>query len=228
MINKMACLTRADLRDEFTKGPVMSSSRSIQFQKGLSLPSFLQQFGSVEQCQAAVSHMRWPDGFICPRCGHAHGHVLPTRSLVQCARCRKQTSLTANTLFHSTKLSLPTWFLGLYSISQTKTGMPTLGLARYLGVQQDTAWMILHKTMVSMEKREANRVLKQHIEVDDAYLGGHLHDQKVGRRSPDNVPFLPAIESPKKVDRCACLSLWSRGFVKPPSGLGSPTGALLP
>jgi hypothetical protein len=117
--------------------------------------------------------------------------------LVQCARCRKQSSLTANTLFHCTKLPLPTWFLALYLIAQTKTGMSSLELARHLGVRQNTAWMMLHKTMAAMADKEAGRRLTGHIEVDDAYLGGHLHDQKVGRGSPNKVPFLLAIEKTK-------------------------------
>lgn len=211
----------------------MPSSLSIQFQKGLSLPDFQRQYGSVEQCRAAVYQLRWPTGFCCPRCGHAHGHVLRARPLVQCARCRKQTSLTANTLFHSTKLPLTTWFLALYFISQTKTGMSSVELARHLGVQQNTAWMILHKLMSAMADKEAERRLTGHIEVDDAYLGGRLHDKKVGRGSPNKVPFLLAIEKSKDGHplrvlisvvegfRKAVIRAWIRQHVKPGSRITS-------
>ena len=41
----------------------------IQFQHGLSLPSFLQQFGTEVQCEAAFKIARWPHGFRCSRCG---------------------------------------------------------------------------------------------------------------------------------------------------------------
>ena len=41
----------------------------IQFQEGLSLPSFLRTYGSETQCREALQAWRWPSGFVCPRCG---------------------------------------------------------------------------------------------------------------------------------------------------------------
>jgi hypothetical protein len=126
-------------------------------------------------------------------------------------------------------LPLTTWFLALYFISQTKTGMSSVELARHLGVQQNTAWMILHKLMSAMADREAGRRLAGHIEVDDAYLGGRLHDQKVGRGSPNKVPFLLAIEKSKDGHplrvlisvvegfRKAVIRAWIRHHVEPGS-----------
>ena len=38
----------------------------IQFQKGLSLPEFLTQYASEEQCRAALFKMRWPMGLFVP------------------------------------------------------------------------------------------------------------------------------------------------------------------
>ena len=35
----------------------------IQFQKGLSLPSFQRLYGTEEQCEAALEKARWPDRF---------------------------------------------------------------------------------------------------------------------------------------------------------------------
>lgn len=40
----------------------------VQFQSGLSLPTFLKRYGSEAQCEQALQHARWPDGFVCPRC----------------------------------------------------------------------------------------------------------------------------------------------------------------
>lgn len=38
-----------------------------QFQQGLSLPEFLQCFGTKAACAEAVRRARWPNGFCCPR-----------------------------------------------------------------------------------------------------------------------------------------------------------------
>ena len=80
----------------------------VQFQKGFSLNQFIEQFGSEEQCCEALAQWRWPEGFRCPSCGHDQHCQLTHRQLRQCNRCRHQTSLTAGTIFDSTKLPLTT------------------------------------------------------------------------------------------------------------------------
>ena len=59
--------------------------------RGLSDEAFREAFGTEEKCRTALVRLRWPDGFVCPCCGH-HGHcVLAGRGLYQCNRCKKQT-----------------------------------------------------------------------------------------------------------------------------------------
>lgn len=110
----------------------------IQFQPGLSLRAFHEQFGTEAQCEAELERVRWPDGFRCPKCGHRHAYVLRVgaRKTFQCQACRVQTSLIAGTLFQSTHLALTLWFLAIYLISQAKTGLPALALKRQLGVSR--------------------------------------------------------------------------------------------
>ena len=38
--------------------------------RGLSDEAFREAFGTEEQCRAALLRLRWPDGFLCPCCGH--------------------------------------------------------------------------------------------------------------------------------------------------------------
>ena len=95
----------------------------IQFQPGLSLTTFFQRFGARVQCQQALFEMRWPSGFKCPKCGSAdHSRrERGTRLLLQCCACRRQTSLTAGTVFDASKLPLTTWFLAIHLLTQSKT-----------------------------------------------------------------------------------------------------------
>jgi hypothetical protein len=176
----------------------MKSSYSIQFQKGISLAEFIDTFGTEEKCRNQLEQMRWPNGFVCPNCASTKAHALNTRPVLQCSQCRKQTSLIANTLFHNTKLPLKTWFLAIYMMSQTKTGMSSIELSRHLGVQQKTAWLLQHKLMDAMTECESGRVLRDSIEIDDAYIGGRCPGQKVGRGSPNKVPFVIAVDKNEK------------------------------
>lgn len=94
----------------------------IQFQAGLSLPSFLEQYGTEAQCEASLELARWHQGFRCPACGEAGHYMLKgkTHKTFQCKSYRLQTSPIAGTLFHSTHLALTIWFLAIYSQSKIK------------------------------------------------------------------------------------------------------------
>lgn len=167
----------------------------IQFQPGLSLPAFYEQFGTEVQCEAALERARWPDGFRCPQCDHDHAYILHVgaHKTFQCQACRAQTSLIAGTLFQSTHLALTLWFLAIYLISQAKSGLSALALKRQLGVSYPTAWLIQHKLMQAMTERESTYSLVGQVQVDDVYLGGELTGGKAGRGSENKVPFVAAV-----------------------------------
>lgn len=41
----------------------------------MSLATFINLYGTEDQCAAALAKLRWHDGFVCPKCGgRAHGH----------------------------------------------------------------------------------------------------------------------------------------------------------
>ena len=46
------------------------SMNHIQFQPSLTMPDFLKQFGTEEQCETELERARWPQGFVCPCCTH--------------------------------------------------------------------------------------------------------------------------------------------------------------
>lgn len=168
----------------------------VQFQKGLSLRRFLDRYGTEEQCHAALVAWRWPEGFVCPRCGgREHGFCGPRR-LFQCSACRHQTSVRAGTLFQASKLPLRTWFLAMHLLAQSKNDIAALELMRQLGVKYDTAWLLKQKLLGAMLARNAQRPLSGLIQVDDAYLGGESlrrPGDKRGRGAPNKLPFLAAV-----------------------------------
>ena len=129
----------------------------VQYQKGLSEAAFDRQYGSEEQCRAAVAKWRWPDGFVCPHCGGRRHSLIKTRTLYQCTACRRQRSLTAGTIFPATKLALRSWFRALYHLTQSKQGISSLELGRRLGVTQTTAWTVKHKLKQVMMERDTTK-----------------------------------------------------------------------
>src|SRR4051812_1999432 len=72
--------------------------------------SFRDTFGTEEACRRWFYRARWPAGFRCPVCRNNGGRRIPSRDVIECLKCRKQTSLTSGTLLHGTKKPLKTWF----------------------------------------------------------------------------------------------------------------------
>ena len=186
----------------------------VQFQKGLSEPEFGRQYGSETSCRAALFKSRWPDGFVCPECGCTKHCFIKERALYQCNACHKQTSLTAGTIFASTKLELTVWFRAIYNMTQTKQGISSIELGRRLGVSQKTAWKIKHKLAQVMMERDAEKQLNGRVEMDDFYLGGERSGGKRGRGSPGKKPCIIGVQTTDDGKPVAVKLKRVKGFTK--------------
>ena len=120
---------------------------SAQFQQELSFDDFLERFGTEDQCFDALFKWRWPNGFHCPNCGHDRYCQLAHRKLLQCNRCRRQTSVTAGSAFDSTKLPLTMWFQALYLLTRDKKPISAMALHHRLGISYNAAWRMKRKLM---------------------------------------------------------------------------------
>jgi hypothetical protein len=168
---------------------------TVQFQRGLSLTSFLATYGTEEQCREALYRIRWPSGFCCPRCGHRSCFLIKTRMLYQCTGCRTQTSLMSGTVFGCSKLPLTIWFLAIFLITQSKNGISSLALSRSTGISPTAALRMKHKLQQAMKNHDDSLALSRVVQIDDAYWGGTRHDGLVGRGASGKTPFLAAVET---------------------------------
>ena len=166
----------------------------VQFQKGLSLAEFHERYGNEEKCEATLIAMRWPDGFVCPRCGSIRHSWSPARRHFQCSDCRLQTSAKAGTIFHKSKTPLTKWFLAMHLITSAKNDISGLELARQLDVKWDTAWLMKQKLMEVMRQRNTIYKLAGDVQIDDAYLGGEKPGKTgrgAGKKSLSCWPLRP-------------------------------------
>jgi len=142
--------------------------------------AFQDQFQTDDDCLRYLAELRWLKGFNCPKCEHDVGYMLKTRAEIQCAVCRHQTSVTAGTLFHGTKVPLRKWFWMIFLVAQDKKGASSSRLARQLGMYQKTVWYMLQKLRHAMGCRDEAIMLSGFIELDQALIGPHA--RKTGRR----------------------------------------------
>ena len=181
----------------------------VQFQAGLSMPEFLELYGTEEKCRAALQAARWPHGFVCPACSGAARTSFERGGLRywQCGSCKLQTSLISGTIFEASKLPLSRWFLAMQLLTQAKNNVSALELKRQLGLSYRSAWLMKHKILEAMRLAELDRELDGRIEIDDAYFGGEFSGGKTGRGTDNKVPFVAAVQtSGEGRPLYACLS----------------------
>jgi transposase-like protein len=142
-----------------------------------SLIEFEKRFQTDEACLDYLIGLRWPEGFICPRCsGRRAWHT--GRELWHCQSCGVQSSVTTGTIFHGTRKPLSLWFRAMWHITSQKYGANALGLKRVLGLgSYQTAWEWLHKLRRAMV-RPGRDQLAGKVQVDETYIGG----KKPGKR----------------------------------------------
>ena len=141
------------------------------------LDEFNARFGSEEACRAYLFHLRWPDGFVCPRCQTTTAWRTK-RALIVCGSCGYQSSVTAGTIFEGTHKPLRMWFQASWWLTSQKTGASALGLQQVLGLgSYYTAWTWLHKLRRAMVRPGRDRISGV-VEVDESYIGG----KKSGKR----------------------------------------------
>lgn len=164
-------------------------------QESLSLEEFQDRFPTVKACQDHLFHMRWPEGYTCPRCGHEQYYLHSQRHLYECKACRYQASLTAGTVFHGTRTSLRKWFWTIFLIARPKSGISMLSLQRMLKIKSyKTVWLMGHKIRKAMADRDSHYKLAGLVEMDDSYFGGSKPG-KEGRGALGKAKVIVSVEN---------------------------------
>ena len=157
------------------------------------LREFQGQFADEEACRAYLARSRWPEGYRCPRCGHPEAFDLPRRFLWQCKACGHQTSVTAGTVLHRTRVPLRDWFWASYLVTTHTPGLSALQLQRQLGIRRyETAWTMLQKLRRAM-RRPQREGLRDKVEVDETFIGNQ-QGLRGGREIGDRALVVGAVE----------------------------------
>ena len=157
-----------------------------------SMQEFMDRFPTEAACRQYLMDVRWAGTFVCPHCSHRAVWRYGDGTL-RCRKCRRDTSVTAGTVFQSSHMPLRLWFQAIWCVVSQKHGVSALGLSRALGIKrQKTGWHILGKIRGAMV-REGRERLKGIVEIDEVFLGG-VKAGKTGRGALGKTLVLVAVE----------------------------------
>jgi transposase-like protein len=168
-----------------------------------SLGEFQAWFASDADCLDYLEWLRWPDGFVCPRCESLGGWRVADGSF-KCAECKAQTAVTAGTLFDRRRTPLTVWFAVCWQFATAKDGVSALAVQRTLQIgSYQTAWAMLHR-LRSVLVRPGRELLSGTVEVDETYIGGEEAGLAGGRAKGKKALVVIAVEvtQPKGFGRC--------------------------
>jgi hypothetical protein len=149
---------------------------------GVDYPSRLAQlrawFPTDADCLDYLDWLRWPAGFVCPRCGGTAGWR-GGDGLRRCRGCGRRVSVTAGTVLQGTRTPLTVWFEAVWLMTAPKNGTSALNLSRVSPVgSYQTAWTMLAKLRPAMSGAGKDK-LSGTVEVDEWF---HAASPRAGPR----------------------------------------------
>jgi len=120
----------------------------------------------------------WPEGPVCPRCGH-HERIgkLEGKStrpgVYKCYQCRKPFRATVGTVFESSHVPLRLWLQAVHLMASSKKGISSNQLHRVLGVTLKTAWFMSHRIREAMKELGMEPMGGEGaiVEADETFIG---------------------------------------------------------
>jgi transposase-like protein len=170
----------------------------------MTFDEFTTRFATEEQCRDYLYRLRRANGFVCQKCTYTKAWNKGA-TLYECARCGRQTSVIAGTIFQGTRKPLKVWFTAIWWLTTQKSGASAMGLQRVLGLNSYTAaWTWLHKIRSAMVNPNRAK-LAGAVEVDEIYVGGEEHGGKRGRGTENKslvVIGVELLEGKNQLGRC--------------------------
>jgi len=144
-------------------------------------------FANPDVCVEFVASMRWPAGVTCPHCEGKRVSFLKSRRIWKCMAkdCHKQFSAKTGTIFEDSPIALDKWLVAVWLVVNCKNGISSYEIARDLKVTQKSAWFMLHRIRVALDRGSFMKIGGEDggpVEVDETFIGGKVKNMHKSKR----------------------------------------------
>ncbi|HZP95371.1 MAG TPA: IS1595 family transposase [Candidatus Limnocylindria bacterium] len=136
---------------------------------------FERDFPDDDACLNWLFAVANPDPITCAGCGKVTKfYRVKRRKAFACGDCGDLLYPMAGTIYEKSRTPLKTWFLAVYLMSSTRTGVSAKWLERSVGVTYKTAWRMFRQIRSMLDEGEP-APLRGMVEIDETYIGGKKH-----------------------------------------------------
>lgn len=137
----------------------------------MKLVDFGKKFNDEESCERYLREVREKEGVVCSHCGSKEHYWDVHNKRWRCKKCGHETTLTAGTVMHGSKLPLMYWFTAIHLLTSTRKTFSASEMQRQLGHKRyQPIWEMMHKLRSVMGLRDGEYKLTDCIELDEGYF----------------------------------------------------------
>ena len=145
----------------------------------------IQYFGDPDKALKFFAAVRWPSGVVCPHCGSRGAKFFANERLWKCNNVhpRRKFSAKVGTIFEDSPIGLDKWLPAMWLAVNCKNGVSSYELHRGIGVTQKTAWFMLQRIRLAMQRGFWGGKMSGTVEADETYIGAKARYMHKHRRT---------------------------------------------
>ena len=153
--------------------------------EGLTLIQVMDLFPNETAATKWFEAYLWAAGRCCGKCGSVNTHEVPNAKPMpyRCRDCRGYFSVRTGTALERSKVPLRKWGIAIYLEITSLKSISSMKLHRDIGVNQRTAWFMLHRIREAWAAKPGGPKFSGPVEVDETYMGGKRKNMSNAKRA---------------------------------------------